>query len=82
MNWDRFKDLLKSDLVRVVGQNKGLYSLIALKSYYVSESFKMCFWFRLGSVVAGVPAKIISTDSGKCFNHEWGEYFHYSYTTS
>lgn len=43
MNWDRFKDLLKSDLVRVVGQNKGLCSLIALKSYYVSESFKMCF---------------------------------------
>ena len=204
MNWDRFKDLLKSDLARVVGQNKGLCSLIALKSYYVSESFKVCFWFRLGSyiatknnvfskvllflikikylgikrktgiqlplltnvdggvmfchysciviaqsvhigknasihqgvtigrvfngkysgvptigdnvvifagakilgnikigdnaviganavvtkdvpanvVVAGVPAKIISTDSSKCFNPGWGEYFHHSNTTS
>lgn len=204
MNWDRFKDLLKSDLARVVGQNKGLCSLTALKSYYVSESFKVCFWFRLGSyiatknnvfskvllflikikylgikrktgiqlplltnvdggvmfchysciviaqsvhigknasihqgvtigrvfngkysgvptigdnvvifsgakilgnikigdnaviganavvtkdvpanvVVAGVPAKIISTDSGKCFNQGWGKYFHHSYTTT
>lgn len=203
MNWDRFKDLLKSDLVRVVGQSKGLCSLTALKSYYVSESFKVCFWFRLGSyiatknnvfskvllflikikyqgikrktgiqlplltnvdggvmfchysciviaqsvnigknvsihqgvtigrifngkysgvptigdnvvifsgakvlgniqigdnaviganavvtknvpanaVVAGVPAKIISTDSSKCFNKEWGKYFHHSYST-
>ena len=35
MNWDRFKDLLKSDLARVVGQSKGLCSLTALKSYYV-----------------------------------------------
>lgn len=52
MNWDRFKDLLKSDLARVVGQNKGLCSLTALKSYYVSESFKVCFWFRLGSYIA------------------------------
>lgn len=203
MNWDRFKDLLKSDLARVVGQSKGLCSLTALKSYYVSESFKVCFWFRLGSyiatknnfifktllylikikylnikrrtgvqlplltkiddglmfchfsciviaqsvnigknvsihqgvtigrifngkysgvptigdnvvifsgakvlgniqigdnaviganavvtrdvpantVVAGVPAKIISTDSSKCFNKEWGKYFHHSYST-
>lgn len=202
MNWDRFKDLLKSDLARV-GQSKGLCSLTALKSYYVSESFKVCFWFRLGSyiatknnvfskvllflikikylgikrktgiqlplltnvdgsvmfchysciviaqsvnigknvsihqgvtigrifngkysgvptigdnvvifsgakvlgniqigdnaviganavvtknvpanaVVAGVPAKIISTDSSKCFNKEWGKYFHHSYST-
>lgn len=203
MNWDKFKDLLKSDLARVVGHSKGLCSLTALKSYYVSESFKVCFWFRLGSyiatknnvfskvllflikikylgikrktgiqlplltnvdggvmfchysciviaqsvnigknvsihqgvtigrifngkysgvptigdnvvifsgakvlgniqigdntviganavvtrdvpanaVVAGVPAKIISTDSSKCFNKEWGKYFHHSYST-
>ena len=32
------------------------------------------------AVVAGVPAKIISTDSSKCFNQEWGKYFHHSYT--
>lgn len=190
-------------MARVVGQSKGLCSLTALKSYYVSESFKVCFWFRLGSyiatknnvfskvllflikikylgikrktgiqlplltnvdggvmfchysciviaqsvnigknvsihqgvtigrifngkysgvptigdnvvifsgakvlgniqigdnaviganavvtrdvpanaVVAGVPAKIISTDSSKCFNKEWGKYFHHSYST-
>lgn len=43
MNWDRFKDLLKSDLARVVGQSKGLFSLTALKSYCVLESFKVCF---------------------------------------
>lgn len=33
-------------------------------------------------VVAGVPAKIISTDSGKCFSQGWGKYFHHSYTTT
>lgn len=33
------------------------------------------------AVVAGVPAKIISTDSSKCFNKEWGKYFHHSYST-
>lgn len=202
MNRDRFILLLKSDLARVIGKNKRLCSLSALRSYYVSESFKVCFWFRLGSyiatknnfffkvllylikikymgikrktgiqlplltkigggvmfchfsciviaqsvnigknvsihqgvtigrifngkysgvptigdnvvifsgakvlgniqigdnaviganavvtkdvpanaVVAGVPAKIISTDSSKCFNQEWGKYFHHSYT--
>lgn len=199
---DRFLFLLKSDLARVLGTNKSLCSIAALKCYFISESFKLCFWFRLGSyiatkknvffkfllclikmkylgikretgiqlplltnigegilfchysciviaqsvnigknvslhqgvtigrifngkysgvptigdnvvifsgakilgnikigdnaviganavvtkdvpanvVVAGVPAKIISTDSSKCFNMEWGIYFHHSYT--
>lgn len=30
-------------------------------------------------VVAGVPAKIISEDSSKCFNKEWGEAFAHPY---
>ena len=32
------------------------------------------------SVVAGVPAKVISEDSSKCFNKEWGEVFAHHYT--
>lgn len=43
---------MKSDLARVIGKNKRLCSLSALRSYYVSESFKVCFWFRLGSYIA------------------------------
>lgn len=31
------------------------------------------------TVVAGVPAKIISEDSNRCFNKEWGEVFSHGY---
>ena len=30
-------------------------------------------------VVAGVPAKVITTDSSHCFNKKWGESFHHEY---
>lgn len=49
---DRFLFLLKSDLARVLGTNKSLCSIAALKCYFISESFKLCFWFRLGSYIA------------------------------
>ena len=31
------------------------------------------------AVVAGIPAKVISEDSNKCFNKEWGEAFLHGY---
>ena len=31
------------------------------------------------AVVAGVPARIISEDSNKCFEKEWGEIFAHDY---
>lgn len=32
-----------------------------------------------GCIVAGVPAKVISSSSNKCFNKEWGEIFAHGY---
>lgn len=31
------------------------------------------------TVVAGIPAKVISTDSSKCFNEQWGTEFAHAY---
>lgn len=32
-----------------------------------------------GFVVSGVPAKVISTDSNKCFNKKWDKEYAHSY---
>lgn len=57
---DRFLFLLKSDLARVLGTNKSLCSIAALKCYFISESFKLCFWFRLGSYIATKKMSFLS----------------------
>lgn len=31
------------------------------------------------SIVVGVPAKVVSNDSSRCFNEQWGHNFEHSY---